>query len=217
MDSLSSYIRYLNDSLGVFYDTPYRFFIDFDSTYIVSSSGNPIRARNQYIYTIVIDIKEIDPEDTSEEQGAYVDIRAGKYTIGVNTANVEYTKNHVTNKLVNKVTVVNSKGEVFEQVLKDNQAKVTGTINQIVNISNNDQNVINAISHEIESSNITLSIVKNDLDASMFTLNKEYIIKDPLHNEYNGRYILTHSKQLFIKQNGTFIMSTVLSFKKVAK
>lgn len=217
MDSLSSYIRYLNDSLGVFYDTPYRFFIDFDSTYIVSSSGNPIRARNQYIYTIVIDIKEIDPEDTSEEQGAYVDIRAGKYTIGVNTANVEYTKNHVTNKLVNKVTVVNSKGEVFEQVLKDNQAKVTGTINQIVNISNNDQNVINAISHEIESSNITLSIVKNDLDASMFTLNKEYIIKDPLHDEYNGRYILTHSKQLFIKQNGTFIMSTVLSFKKVAK
>lgn len=217
IDSLSNYIRYLNDNLGVFYDTPYRFFIDFDSTYIVSSSGNAIRARNQYIYTIVIDIKEIDPGETSEEQGAYVDLRAGKYTIGISTANVEYTKNHVTNKLVNKVTVVNSKGDVFEQVLEDNKAKVTGTINQIMSVSNNDQNVINAISNSIESSNISLTIVKNDLDAGMFTLNKEYIIIDPLHDEYNGRYILTHSKQLFIKQNGNFIMSTVLSFKKAVK
>lgn len=217
IDSLSNYIRFLNDNLGVFYDTPYRFFIDFDSTYIVSSSGNPIRAKNQYIYTIVIDIKEIDPLDTSEEQGAYVDLKNGKCTIGISTANVEYTKNHVTNKLVNKVTVINSKGDVFEQTLADNQAKITNTINQVMNISNNDKNVINAISNSIESSNITLSIVKNDLDASLFTINKEYIIRDPLHEEYNGRYILTHSKQLFIKQNGNFIMSTVLSFRKTAK
>lgn len=217
IDSLSNYIRFLNDNLGVFYDTPYRFFIDFDSTYIVSSSGNPIRAKNQYIYTIIIDIKEIDPLDTSEEQGAYVDLKNGKCTIGISTANVEYTKNHVTNKLVNKVTVINSKGDVFEQTLADNQAKITNTINQVMNISNNDKNVINAISNSIESSNITLSIVKNDLDASLFTINKEYIIRDPLHEEYNGRYILTHSKQLFIKQNGNFIMSTVLSFRKTAK
>ena len=217
IDSLSNYIRFLNDNLGVFYDTPYRFFIDFDSTYIVSSSGNPIRAKNQYIYTVVIDIKEIDPLDTSEEQGAYVDLKNGKCTIGISTANVEYTKNHVTNKLINKVTVINSKGDVFEQVLQDNQAKVTGTINSIMNISNNDKNVINAISNNIESSNISLSIVKNDLDASLFTINKEYIIRDPLHDEYNGRYILTHNKQLFVKQNGNFIMSTVLSFRKTAK
>ena len=215
IDSISNYIRYLNDNLGVFYDTPYRFFIDFDSTYIVSSSGNPIRAKNQYIYTIVVDIKEIDM-NTSEEAGAYVDLKAGKYTIGLDTSKVEYNKNHVTNKLVNKVTVINAKGDVFEQDLKENQAKVTSTINQIMNVSNNDTNVANPISHDIESSNTTITIVKNDLDASLFTINKEYIIKDPLHDEYNGRYILTQSKQLFIKQNENFIMSTVLSFKKVS-
>ena len=214
IDSLSNYIRYLNDNIGVFYDTPYRFFIDFDSTYIVSSSGNAIRARNQYIYTIVVDIKEIDPLNTSEEQGAYVDLRAGKYTININTSNVEYNKNHVTNKLVNKVTVINAKGEVFEQKLPSNQAKVTGTINQVMNISNNDQNVINTITNNIENNNVSLSIVKNDLDASLFTLNKEYIIKDPMHDDYNGRYIITQNKQLFIKQNENFTMSTVLTFKK---
>ena len=216
IDSISNYIRYLNDNLGVFYDSPYRFFIDFDTTYLVSSSGNAIRARNQYIYTIVIDIREID-NNISEEPGAYVDLKAGKYTIGIDASKVEYVKNNVTNKIVNKVTVINSKGDVFEQDIEDNKAKVTSTINQIMNISNNDQNVINNISYSVESANITITIVKNDLDASLFTLNKEYIINDPVHDSYAGHYILLQVKQLFIKQNENFIMSTVLKFKKSTK
>lgn len=216
IDSISNYIRYLNDNLGVFYDSPYRFFIDFDTTYLVSSSGNAIRARNQYIYTIVIDIREID-SNISEEPGAYVDLKSGKYTIGIDTSKVEYVKNNVTNKIVNKVTVINSKGDVFEQDIEDNKAKVTSTINQIMNVSNNDQNVINNISYSVESANVTITIVKNDLDASLFTLNKEYIINDPVHDSYAGHYILLQVKQLFIKQNENFIMSTVLKFKKSTK
>lgn len=216
IDSISNYIRYLNDNLGVFYDSPYRFFIDFDTTYLVSSSGNAIRARNQYIYTIVIDIREID-NNISEEPGAYVDLKSGKYTIGIDASKVEYVKNNVTNKIVNKVTVINSKGDVFEQDIEDNKAKVTSTINQIMNISNNDQNVINNISYSVESANVTITIVKNDLDASLFTLNKEYIINDPVHDSYAGHYILLQVKQLFIKQNENFIMSTVLKFKKSTK
>ena len=216
IDSISNYIRYLNDNLGVFYDSPYRFFIDFDTTYLVSSSGNAIRARNQYIYTIVIDIREID-SNISEEPGAYVDLKAGKYTIGIDASKVEYVKNNVTNKIVNKVTVINSKGDVFEQDIEDNKAKVTSTINQIMNISNNDQNVINNISYSVESANVTITIVKNDLDASLFTLNKEYIINDSVHDSYAGHYILLQVKQLFIKQNENFIMSTVLKFKKSTK
>lgn len=216
IDSISNYIRYLNDNLGVFYDSPYRFFIDFDTTYLISSSGNAIRARNQYIYTIVIDIREID-SNISEEPGAYVDLKSGKYTIGIDASKVEYVKNNVTNKIVNKVTVINSKGDVFEQDIEDNKAKVTSTINQIMNISNNDQNVINNISYSVESANVTITIVKNDLDASLFTLNKEYIINDPVHDSYAGHYILLQVKQLFIKQNENFIMSTVLKFKKSTK
>ena len=83
-----------------------------------------------------------------------------------------------------------------------------------MNVSNNDQNTINPISYSVESANITITIVKNDLDASLFTINKEYIINDPVHESYSGRYILLNVKQLFIKQNGNFIMSTVLKFKR---
>ena len=215
IDSISSYMKFLNDNIGVFYDTPYRFFIDFDATYIVSSSGNPIRARNQYIYTVAIDIKEIDPLTVDEEPGAYVDLKSGKYTIGINTASVEYNKNQVTNKMVNMATVINAKGDVFSQDIDENKAKITNTINQIMYVSNNDKNVINPIRHNIELGNVSISIVKNDLDAALFTINKEYIINDPMHDEYNGRYILTRSRQLFTKQNEDFIMSTILTFRKV--
>lgn len=213
IDSISNYIRFLNDNIGSFYDTPYRFFIDFDTTYLVSSSGNATRARNQYIYTIVIDIREIDT-NISEEPGAYVDLKSGKYTIGIDSSKVEYNKNPVSNKMVNKVTVINSKGDIFQQDIGDNKTKITNTINQIMNVSNNDQNTINSISYSVESANINITIVKNDLDASLFTINKEYIINDPVHESYSGRFILLNVKQLFIKQNGNFIMSTVLKFKK---
>ena len=213
IDSISNYIRFLNDNIGSFYDTPYRFFIDFDTTYLVSSSGNATRARNQYIYTIVIDIREIDT-NISEEPGAYVNLKSGKYTIGIDSSKVEYNKNPVSNKMVNKVTVINSKGDIFQQDIGDNKTKITNTINQIMNVSNNDQNTINSISYSVESANINITIVKNDLDASLFTINKEYIINDPVHESYSGRFILLNVKQLFIKQNGNFIMSTVLKFKK---
>lgn len=213
IDSISNYIRFLNDNIGSFYDTPYRFFIDFDTTYLVSSSGNATRARNQYIYTIVIDIREIDT-NISEEPGAYVDLKSGKYTIGIDSSKVEYNKNSISNKMVNKVTVINSKGDMFQQDIGDNKTKITNTINQIMNVSNNDQNTINSISYSVESANINITIVKNDLDASLFTINKEYIINDPVHESYSGRFILLNVKQLFIKQNGSFIMSTVLKFKK---
>lgn len=213
IDSISNYIRFLNDNIGSFYDTPYRFFIDFDTTYLVSSSGNATRARNQYIYTIVIDIREIDT-NISEEPGAYVDLKSGKYTIGIDSSKIEYNKNPVSNKMVNKVTVINSKGDMFQQDIGDNKTKITNTINQIMNVSNNDQNTINSISYSVESANINITIVKNDLDASLFTINKEYIINDPVHESYSGRFILLNVKQLFIKQNGSFIMSTVLKFKK---
>ena len=85
--------------------------------------------------------------------------------------------------MVNKVTVINSKGEVFQQDIDDNKARITSTINQIMNVSNNDQNTINPISYSVESANVTITIVKNDLDASLFTLNKEYIINDELHED----------------------------------
>jgi hypothetical protein len=145
----------------------------------------------------------------------YIDKRKGKYTININTSDTEYTKNNVSNKLVNKITTIDSEGNVIEKNVESNKTNVTSTINQIINLSNNDINAINNITSTLDINNIMVTLTKNDLDASMFTMNKEYIINDPNHKEYNGRYLISSTKQIFIKQTDYFIMTTVLTFKKL--
>lgn len=213
-DSISNYISYLNNCLSVFYDTPYRFFIDFDMTYILSSSGKVVKSKNQDIFTIELNIKNITP-DSGDDPGMYIDKKRGKYTIYVNSSDVDYAKNNVTNKLVNKVTTIDSEGNVVEKNVESNKTNITSTINQIINLSNNDSNAINTIASSLEMNNILISLTKNDLDASMFTMNKEYIITDPNHEEYNGRYLISATKQFFVKQTDYFVMTTVLTFKKI--
>lgn len=213
-DSISSYISYLNNSLSVFYDTQYRFFIDFDMTYILSSSGKVVKSKNQDIFTIEINIKNIGT-NTNEELGMYINKNGDKASITVNTTDIEYTKNNISNKLVNKIITIDSEGNVLEKNVDNNKIKITGNMNRIINISNNDNNVINNITSSIEMNNVMLTIVKNDLDASIFTMNKEYIINDELHEDYNGKYLLCSTKQLFVKQTDYFIMTTVLTFKKI--
>ena len=213
-DSISSYIAYLNNTLSVFYDTPYRFFIDFDMTYILSSSGKMVKSKNQDIYTIEINLKNITPS-SNEEVGMYINKNKSKYNVNINNFDVEYTKNNITNKLVNKVITIDSEGNVIEKNVDNNKTKVTNTMNQIINISNNDNNAINNITSSIEMNNVMITMTKNDLDASMFTMNKEYIINDLLHEDYSGRYLLCSTKQFFVKQTDYFIMTTVLTFKKI--
>ena len=213
-DSISSYITFLNNNLSVFYDTDYRFFIDFDMTYILSSEGNIVKSKNQDIFTVEINVKDIIA-DSDDDPGMYVDQTNNKYIMYVNSSQVEYTKNNISNKIVNKVTTIDTSGNVQEKILASNQTGITKTMNQIINLDNDDSNAINTIASNIESGNIRISIIKNDLDASMFTINKEYIINDPLHSEYNGRYLLVSTKQFFVKQSEYFVMSTVLNFKKI--
>lgn len=214
LETISEYIAFLNNNLSVFYDTEYRFFIDFDITYITSSSGKVTIAKNQDIFTVELSIKGILP-DEDDEDGMIVDERNGKYSISINNANVSYNKNHITNKMMNSITVIDSLGNVTQKDIYNNKIGVTGKMNKIVHVSNTDGNVVNNLSSTVESNNVVITVIKNDLDASIFTINKEYIITDPIHGEYAGRYILVSNKQLFIKQMDYYTMVVILKFRKI--
>lgn len=215
LDSISSYISYLNNNLSVFYDTPYRFFIDFDMAYIVSSSGKVTEAKNQQISTVEINISNILPE-SENDGGMSIDTRHKKYVVDINNSYCDFVKNNVTNKLVNEVTTIDASGNVVSKTIEGNESKVTTKINKIINLTNTDANAINNIAASIENNNIQITVSKNDLDTNMFTINKEYIITNvPEREEYNGRYILCSTKQFFMKQTDYFLMNTILKFKKV--
>lgn len=61
-ESLSKSLDYLN-SVKVFYETGYRFFMDFDNTYLVSKAGKSVLRKNDRYPTIKIDVKPLMGED----------------------------------------------------------------------------------------------------------------------------------------------------------
>lgn len=213
-NSISEYISFLNNDLSVFYDTPYRFFIDFDMTYIVSSSGRVVRSKNESIFTFDIQISSIIPQE-EDDTGMYIDKRNNKNVIYVNSANVNYTRNNITNKMVNSITTIDSSGNVYKKDVESNNTKVTKKLSTIINLSNTDNNAVNNIVSSLSMNNVGVSIVKNDLDANVFTMNKEYIITDNTHPEFNGRYLISSVKQMYTKQTEQFVMATVLNLKKI--
>ena len=213
-NSISEYISFLNNDLSVFYDTPYRFFIDFDMTYIVSSSGHVVRSKNESIFTFDIQISSIIPQE-EDDTGMYIDKRNNKNVIYVNSANVNYTRNNITNKMVNSITTIDSSGNVYRRDVESNNTKVTKKLSTIINLSNTDNNAVNNIVSSISMNNVCVSIVKNDLDANVFTMNKAYIITDNTHPEFNGRYLISSVKQMYTKQTEQFVMATVLNLKKI--
>ena len=213
-NSISEYISFLNNDLSVFYDTPYRFFIDFDMTYIVSSSGHVVRSKNESIFTFDIQISSIIPQE-EDDTGMYIDTRNNKNVIYVNSANVNYTRNNITNKMVNSITTIDSSGNVYRRDVESNNTKVTKKLSTIINLSNTDNNAVNNIVSSISMNNVCVSIVKNDLDANVFTMNKAYIITDNTHPEFNGRYLISSVKQMYTKQTEQFVMATVLNLKKI--
>ena len=73
-----------------------------------------------------------------------------------------------------------------------------------------------ATAKAIDSSSVVLQVTRSELDGSLFTPNKEYVIKNySEYSDYNGRFILSSKKEVFIQQDNEFISNTVLTFRKI--
>lgn len=211
---VSDYIEYLNDNLYTFYDSGYRFFVDYDSAYIVSESGNKVEHRNEDYSTVIIEIGELLSLDHGR-QGLIVDDDNSCYRIFLPVTYTKFTKNPFTKRLVTNVTSLTSSGEVsskniLENITKNNTAKTKLFITKTSN-----PNIASNIESGLQNRNITLDINKPDLDASLFTVNKEYIIRNQVHPEYDGKYLIQNVKQVFLKQDNKFKMSTLIRFAKI--
>ena len=68
----------------------------------------------------------------------------------------------------------------------------------------------------IENSVLLFHVTKTEIDSSLITPNKEYIVRNyPLLSEYNGRYVISYKKESFVKQGEEFISSIIFGLRKV--
>jgi hypothetical protein len=95
--------------------------------------------------------------------------------------------------------------------LEDDVAK-----NKIVRINNDNPNMVKNMKADLETSSTLLSINKNDLDTSALTINKEYIIKNyDVHSDKDGRFLLARKREIYMREDTSFVMNTILEFKKL--
>ena len=216
ISSISKTIRYINQ-INTLYDTKYRFFIDFDRSYLISSSGKIVRAKDDKISSIHINIYNRDTAE-SAIQGMTTDYKNSLYNMNVSSKDCSLSDNNLYEKSFSEIIATDTSGNTRNSKISVSQdASIRGK-SKAIRLQNDNTNMLNNIVSTINNSAIQIMVQKTDIDSSIFTINKEYIIRaDSAYNteDYNGRYILARKRELYIKSGDNYTMSTMLLFRKV--
>ena len=122
-ESLSKTIQFLND-IKVFYDTPYRFYIDPGCVYLMNSSGEGTPKEGDLYDTVLFDIIPVD-EGPSIEEGITEDSEKGCYYIGIHVKDSYYTVDTDTQKMYNEIQ------SIIDPGIK-NTIRFLDTVNQAI-------------------------------------------------------------------------------------
>lgn len=214
LSSLSKIIQYLN-SVAVFYKTQYRFFIDFDIIYLISSSGNAVPRKGESINSILFDIGDVADKE-SKIEGMYTIKKQGTYYIPITFKDCQLADNYISSQQYNSIAAITNGGYTTSKLnlrSGDNAVNLTKTIR----INNDNTHMIENISSSIANSNTSVSIYKVGVDNSIFTPNKEYSIKynNTYDEAHNGSYLLNSKQEVFTKDGDRFDSSVMLSLAKI--
>ena len=87
---------------------------------------------------------------------------------------------------------------------------------KVIAVSNDNANEIKNIQSEILIASNKISITKTDLDTSVFTINKRFVIKNyDAHSNLNGVFIMIKKSDFFTRAGNKFKLSTQIEFAKV--
>ena len=92
-----------------------------------------------------------------------------------------------------------------------------GSGTTIIQVANDNSNYIKNVISKIQNKANRLVVNKNDLDCSVFTINKKYIVKNyDAHSNKDGKFLLSSKAHMFLREDDKFAMNTMLVFDKVA-
>ena len=218
VNSIAKMLQYLN-SVNTFYTTPYRFFIDFDCTYLLSSSGKAVLKNTDTINTILFVLKN-EYDDDGKTIGMKIDSSKSIYEIFIDEDDYEISDDHISEKSFSKVLAANASGEVFKKdIYTSEESILVNTKYKSIRLMNDNNTLLDNFTSSIKSSSIQFLIEREYIDSSVITPNKEYIIRgDEVYNSevYDGRYLLTRKRDVFVRDSDTFISSTMMMLSKVS-
>lgn len=212
VNSISELISYLN-SLCVLYKTSYRFFMDFDRSYLVSSANKEVPAAGETITSVLIVVEDV-LKDTQEHDGMYINKSQKNYQINVASIDTDLKRNQTLEKSYTSLTATTTAGDKKDTELKVNKSQYSNEKKSIVRISNNNTNMLANIQGDIDSAAITFTMNKVGLDTSVLNINKRYVIRNfDSHSDLDGDFLLSRKVDIFTRDDQDFELNTLLSFR----
>lgn len=211
-DSVNKALKFLNNH-RVFYSTPYRYYQDFNHTYIISSSGKEIKRKDELYSTVVITIRDVD-DVAANDTGVVINRSNGTYEVYVSYANAEVYDNTLINKSKNKLRGITSSGTNEKSLL--NTASYSKDKYSLERLNNDNEHMIENIEAKSNTENFIVYFSKNDLDSDLFTINKRISIQNiQRYQEFNGNYLLYRKREIYLREDQTFVMNSMINLKRI--
>ena len=215
--TVAATLKYLNN-IKVFYKTPYRFFIDFDCGYLLSSSGTSVPKKGESINTVLIVIR--DPlHHQAMNEGMITNLKTKNYQIDVSAADTIVYQNKITEKVYTAVAGISESGQTNPISLNINRSDYSRDKTEIIRTPVSNPNLIQNISAKNNQSTSHITLNKMDIDTTAFTPNKRYVIKNyDGYKDKDGDFILTRKREMyFFESDDLFDGNVMLEFDQVIK
>lgn len=215
MDTIAKALSHLND-IRVLYKTPYRFFMDFDVTYLLSSSGIKIPKQGEIISTALFVVRNIE-EYTSQIEGMITNQKKKLYQVDISATNVSSDEDKVTDKSFNDINFMSTRAISQDESPELNKDLYSNDRRGYIRIQNENVNMAKNIRAASESNTYTVQLYKDNIDGSVFNPNLEYVIRNyPGYSNRDGRFLLLSKDEVFFREDVEFAGTTVFTFKFLA-
>lgn len=214
ISSITEYIKYLDDYFTL-YPSGYRLFYDYETTYLLSGSGKAVESVLSDSYSVIINVNNTAKVE-SKVQGMEVDKKQKTYFVDVDAKDVNIFQDEATDKSYNTILGIGSDGKFDKVQLATENINLSVEKTRIERFPNNNLKMIDNIKHQIEDKSICVNIVKTELDTSVFTINRQYMIRNfDILGGNTGNFLLSRKREIYTLDRDNFILSSVLTFKKI--
>lgn len=165
-ESLSKTLDYLN-TIRVFYNTGYRFFMDLDNIYLVSKSGKATLRNVDKYATIKFNLSDIGGKEEAILEGFRDDDKTKSYIVDVPTTDIKYGKDNITDKELNGFTaVIDASKTVQQSYLKNSRAfgGIFGVYQNIMNTMNAIKKVSSSVRQVVKNIHQTTDTIKGNFN-----------------------------------------------------
>ena len=216
IDSIRDMLEYLNDR-NTFYNSRYRYFMDFDRTYLLSSDGMGVETIDDPNNTVYINV--IEPINKGAYvEGMTVDQDKKAYIISIDANYSKMYTNNTAEKNFNLMHGISSSGKTKDIDVSINKSKNSTDRKINIRVPYENFGILNNIRHSIESEAHALTVLKSNIDSSIITLNKHYIVNNvEKYSSLNGDFILSKKVETYQRQGEYFVSECLITFRSSKK